>query len=190
MMMRLLRRRPRGSVDELVVLPVALATPSASSTLARREAHEVRLYVVERVLGYGWAISCDRTTIPTVEGGVLAGREVTGCVEPTALPARLTTEECRRSIEAMASRVAFTLTRGRSKDPVELQPLRAASYPFQLWYRRDRSGRIDFDAVDAVTGRRAGGPLRAAIAAALIDAEGACYRPPPQGPGRSDEPVS
>jgi hypothetical protein len=36
---------------------------------------------------------------------------------------------------------------------------------------------IDFDVLDAVTGRRAGGPLRAAIAAALIDADRAIAKP-------------
>ena len=52
-----------------------------------------------------------------------------------------------------------------------LEPWREASYPFWLRYRRDRQGRPDFDALDAVTGRRVTGPLRAAIATALIDAD-------------------
>jgi hypothetical protein len=172
MIERLLGRRSDTVVAELVGLPVALAIPRRSSTPARAEADgDLRLYVVERVLGYGWVIACDHAAIPAVDGGVLAGGGMSGNAEPVALPARLTTEECRRSIEAMASRVAFTLTRGRANDPVELEHLRAARYPFLLRYRHDRAGRIDFDAVDAVTGRRAGGPLRAAIAAALIDAE-------------------
>ena len=86
-------------------------------------------------------------------------------------------EECRRSIEALAARAMLAFARGRAADPLELEPLHAASYPFRLRYRRKRSGAIDFDALDAVTGRRAGGPLRAAIAAALIDADRALAEP-------------
>ena len=87
------------------------------------------------------------------------------------LPARLSTEECRRSIEAVAARAALAFGRGRAADVVELEALQLARYPFLLRYQRKRSGAIDFDVLDAVTGRRAGGPLRAAIATALIDAD-------------------
>jgi hypothetical protein len=71
----------------------------------------------------------------------------------------------------MAARTAFMLRRGRGGEAIALGSPRAAGYPFDLRYRRGRSGRLAFDALDAITGKRAGGPLRAAIAAALIDAD-------------------
>jgi hypothetical protein len=165
---------PREDTTELVYLPVAVASArerEAAASKGKRRSSETRLFVVERVLGHGWAVSCDRAsmpavdgTLPTGDGGVDAGGE------PPVLPARLSPEECRRSLEALASRATFAFGRGRAADAIELEPLHAARYPFLLRYQRHRSGRIDFDALDAVTGRRAGGPLRAAIAAALVDA--------------------
>jgi hypothetical protein len=167
-----LRRTPApGShrAVERVYLPVAVATPLDCGEGARSKrkpaGSERRVFIVERVLGYAWAVACDPAAISTVDD------------EPAALPARLTTEECRRSIEAMASRSALAFRHGPAAEAVGLEPPRAASYPFDLRYRRARSGRLEFEALDAITGKRAGGPLRAAIAAALVDADRRCAAP-------------
>jgi hypothetical protein len=178
------RPAERGSeaVTELVHLPVAVASPRdrgvAVSSKRKEPIVAQRLFVVERVLGHGWAVSCDRASVPTAEGAVLArGGAARLDGEPTVLPARLSVEECRRPMEILASRAALAFGRGRVADAAELEPPRAACYPFLLRYRRRRSGAIDFDVLDAVTGRRAGGSLRAAIAAALIDADRALPTP-------------
>jgi hypothetical protein len=177
-------RRERASEDasELVHLPVAVASPrdpraavaSAGSAASAVKANSPlqRLFVVERVLGHGWVVACDRDSMPTVDGVVpAAGAEPHEAHQATLLPARLSPDECRRSIEALASRATLALKRARAADAFELEPLQPARYPFRLRYRRNRSGGIDFEALDAVTGKRAGGSLRAAIAAALIDAD-------------------
>ena len=156
-------RSPMEAATERVYLPVAVATASdrrdGTDSKSRKSSPERRVFVVERVLGHGWAVACDPSTIEGMDA------------EASLLPARLTTEDCLRSIEMLATRAAFVIGRGRVAVPLCLEPLRVAGYPFELRYRRDRSGRLDFEARDALTGKRAGGPLRAAIAAALIDAD-------------------
>jgi hypothetical protein len=161
-------RSGSDELTELVFLPVAVASPRRSGLTApaqkKGSGHEPRLFVVERVLGYGWVVAGDRASLAS------AGDSET-------LPARLSMEECRRSIEALAARAMLAFGRGRAVDPLELEQVGAASYPFRLRYRRQRSGAIDYEAVDVVTGRTAGGPLRAAIAAALVDAHRALESP-------------
>jgi hypothetical protein len=144
-----------GDILERVRLPVAAAA-------ARDEA--TRFHVVERVLGHAWAVS-SATPLAAADSRSIATEdlEATGS---TTLPARLTIEECGRTRSVVVVRVGAR--RGRAGDLLE--PWCDASYPFWLRYQRDRRGRLDFEAVDAVTGRRVAGPLRAAIAAALIDA--------------------
>jgi hypothetical protein len=158
---------PSEDVIERVYLPVAVAIArdrdQRGMAEKKRRAPEHRLFLVERVLGHAWAVACDPVAI------------VNRDAERASLPARLTTEACRRSIEGLATRTAFVLGRGRVAEPIAFDAVFAASYPFELRYRRGRSGRLDFEALDAITGRRAGGPLRAAIAAALIDADRAAY---------------
>jgi hypothetical protein len=151
-----------GAVAELVYLPVAMAVTRDRDDLLvpeERKPPERRLLLVERVLGHAWAVACDPAAIPRGDGQA----------EP--LPARLETEDCQRSIEALAARTSFVLGRGRGAHAIAFDAVLDASYPFELRYHRRRSGRLDFEAVDAITGRRAGGPMRAAIAAALVDAD-------------------
>lgn len=146
-------RREHDDVTETIWLPVAMAASQSIDMKAERP-----LFVVERVLGHCWAVSCDPAAIASDEGDA-------------ALPARLAVEDCRKSVANLAARASLTFTRGRSLEALELEPVRAGRYPFRLRYRRRPSQRVDFEAVDVVTGRRAGSSLRAAIAAALIDAD-------------------
>jgi hypothetical protein len=152
---------------ELVRLPVALCGLAADREEARRVA---RCWVVERVLGHGWVVALAAGT----------GRaDAAAAVAPagdTLLPARLDLDECAGRLQALATRGALVLGRGRRAALPELGPPRAAFYPFWLSYRRDRRGRLCFDALDAVTGARPGSGLRAALAAALVDADAAAPR--------------
>ena len=177
----LLRTKGRESEDvfETIWLPVAVAASrgGGSSRAMRKSAGVERAhFVVERVLGHGWAVSCDPAAIladdhPDGDTGEAAGNRLRHALDGGTLPARLGVEICRESVTTLAARASFTFTRGRSLDVLELEPLRAGRYPFHLRYRRRRSRRLDFEAVDGVTGRRAGSSLRAAIAAALIDSD-------------------
>ena len=142
-----------SDVSETIWLPVAVAASLSTNAKVERP-----LFVVERVLGHGWAVSCDPAAIADDD-------------DLAMLPARLAVEDCRKSVANLAARASFTFTRGRSLEALELEPVRAGRYPFRLRYRRRPSRRVDFEAVDVVTGRRAGSSLRAAIAAALIDAD-------------------
>jgi hypothetical protein len=152
---------------EHLYLPVAIGWPAAAALDPPRrsgavEARESRMYVVERVLGHGWTIAL------SVESATDVGSEWT-TEAGVCLSARLELTACQRPLDALATRAAFAIRRGRTAI-APVSSVRAAMYPFWLRYRRGRGGRLPFDALDAVTGRRAGGPLRAAIAAALIDA--------------------
>jgi hypothetical protein len=157
-------QREAGSVAalELVRLPVAIARTHPVANAGRRRVSRVRIYVVERVLGHAWALSHQLG-----DDDAPADRS-SDCA---SLPPRLAIEDCRKPLDALAARAALAFGRGRPGDVAELGPLAAATYPFWLRYRRDRRGRIDFAALDAVTGARPGSALRAAIAAALIDAD-------------------
>jgi hypothetical protein len=161
-------------VSETVWLPVAIAASrrhaDASARATRKSTIERAHFVVERVLGHGWAVSCDPVFV-AVDGADGNADETPAVGDGAMLPARLAVEDCRKSVTNLAARASFTFTRGRSLTALELEPVRAGRYPFRLRYRRRPSQRIDFEAVDAVTGRRAGSSLRAAIAAALIDAD-------------------
>jgi hypothetical protein len=152
---------------ELVRLPVAVST---GLTADRAEAcSSARCYVVERVLGHGWTVALPSTAIQTEAA---AARTAAGTADAGALlPARLEIDACTALLEALATRGALIVGRGRRSALPELGPARAASYPFWLSYRRDRRGRPRFDALDAVTGSRPGSALRAALAAALIAAD-------------------
>jgi hypothetical protein len=174
-------RDPSATQLELVRLPVAVAEASTASSEASSASPQAlsgsdpvrgrargrrvarvpvpRLFVVDRVLGHGWAVAYESNDVPSAAPD-----------EGAVLPARLAVSDCVRPLEALSSRAAFAFGRGRG--PVAaLGPARAASYPFWLRYRRSRSGRIAFVALDAVTGQRPGSALRAALAAALVDVE-------------------
>jgi hypothetical protein len=160
---RLLATRSSLSL-ELVRLPVALC--EAGLTADREEAHPgARCYVVERVLGHGWVV-----TLSASAGQADAPAAATAAAD-TLLPARLDLDHCADRLQALATRGALVLGRGRRSALPELGPTRAASYPFWLSYRRDRGGRLRFAALDAVTGSRPGSALRAALAAALVAAD-------------------
>jgi hypothetical protein len=154
---RAARLLPSGVELELVRLPVAMA--EARAAVAAKRGPRARIFVVERVLGHGWAVAYESASpaAATRDAG--------------ALPERLAIEDCARPLQALASRAAFAFGRGRAADLAELGPVVAATYPFWLRYRRGRGGRIRFAALDAVTGQRPGSALRAALAAALIDAD-------------------
>lgn len=156
-----LRRGARSPLLlELVRLRVALCAPTSSSS------PQERWYVVERVLGHGWAVA-----LPS--GGVTLPPSAAASVAGAVLPARLDLDACAGRLEALAMRRALVLGRGRPSTLDDLGPARAATYPLWLGYRRVRDGRLRFDAVDAVTGARAGSALRAALAAALVAADAA-----------------
>jgi hypothetical protein len=125
-----------------------------------------RVYVVERVLGHAWAL-----WMPPRSDATEASPEIAAPPAGAVLPARLDVDACESRLEALVTRGALTLGRGRREALPELGPRRAAIYPFWLRYRRDRRGRVRFDALDAVTGSRPGSALRAALAAALIAAD-------------------
>jgi hypothetical protein len=150
---------------ELVGLPVAWREAKTVSASASESRPALRLYLVDRVLGHAWAVALTpRSSDGTQQ---LAMSSPTGAV----LPARLGLDDCASRLETLAARGALTLGRGRLSALPELAPVRAASYPFWLRYSRDGRGRYRFEALDAVTGRRPGSGLRAALAAALIDAD-------------------
>jgi hypothetical protein len=158
------RRRAPGCL-ELVRLRVAVRNVAARPTPTGEAAAETRLYVAERVLGHAWAVAV-APPLSTAGRMETAASPLAGAV----LPARLDLDAGSSRLEALAMRGALTLGRGRRRALPELAPTYPASYPFWLRYRRDRRGRVRFDALDAVTGRRPGSALRAALAAALIDA--------------------
>ncbi len=124
---------------------------------------EARLLIVERTLGHAWMIAAGGTNDRT-------GPRV-GPIAGSLLPARLDLDACEAHLTALAARTMLVSRRRRTSTLVALDPVRAGSYPFWLRYWRGRGDRLRFDAVDAITGRSAGGPLRAAVAAALIDAD-------------------
>jgi hypothetical protein len=138
---------------ELVRLPVAIRGAVAPGG-ARSGVH---FHVVERVLGHGWSV---------VLPAAAAGDRAAG----TLLPARLDLDACEPRLLAQVLRYAVAMRLRRAAPLPPLEAARAAEYPFWVRHRHDRRGHVRFDAADAVTGRRASSPQRAAIAAALIDA--------------------
>jgi hypothetical protein len=146
----------RPTQFELVTLPVVVGEPSSGGEL---------VYVVERVLGHGWVVALP-AAVAGDDGPVATAAPSAGA----RLPARLDSESCRSRLRAVAARRA-TAFRSRWSAPAGIGAVVDAFYPFWLRYRRDRRGRIDFAALDGVTGQRAGGALRAALAAALVDFE-------------------
>ena len=156
----LLGPRANGRL-ELVRLPIAVRVA------ANRDGDdEARLLIVERMLGHAWyrSLPVGRTTEP---GPASVRSRSTG----SPLPARLDLDACEAHLTALAARTVLVLRQRRHLDRRRFRSGASGRYPFWLRYWRGRGDRLRFDALDAITGRRAGGPLRAAIAAALIDAD-------------------